>query len=274
MRFGLTCLFILALTMAAAGPARPEPESARPLIYFYFGPGQALLLGVVAKDGSFIAGEKAVPLVKGGEEYTLYSMTRKTGKTRGKKVEYQDEGINNYVIPVSPPAKVGGSVYGIAGDWNALPRVPKALGVTNKTYQAEVAKILTARGLQGFKVNLTGVHRVDLEGDGVDEVILSATTREAAKGMTDKRIVYYSFVALRKIVDGKVKTVLLEGDFTGPVDGNWGINRYRLGAVLDLNGDGVQEILVDYEYHEGGGVTAFEVKGGEVKAVAGCGYGA
>lgn len=48
---------------------------------------------------------------------------------------------------------------------------------------------------------------------------------------------------------------------------------YRLAAILDLNGDGVMEIVVENGYYEGGGVGVFTAEGGEPELILheGCG---
>ena len=64
-------------------------------------------------------------------------------------------------------------------------------------------------------------------------------------------------------MDGRVKTVVLRGDYSGNKAGSMGANICRLSHVLDLRGDGVMEIVVECSYYEGGGVEVYRLKDGQ-----------
>lgn len=64
-----------------------------------------------------------------------------------------------------------------------------------------------------------------------------------------------------KAVKGRVATNLIEGDFF-PKGVDFGApGEQRVGAVLDLNGDGVMEIVLFGRYYEGDWVTAYRLEG-------------
>jgi hypothetical protein len=79
------------------------------------------------------------------------------------------------------------------------------------------------------------------------------------------------------VVKGKVETIVLDGEYhpkprNPETDGP--PNVYSLAAVLDLNGDGRMEIIVQGAYYEGDWKTVYALHGSEVKNIFGCGCGA
>jgi hypothetical protein len=48
---------------------------------------------------------------------------------------------------------------------------------------------------------------------------------------------------------------------------------YRVGSLIDADGDGVMEILVHYTYYEGGGARLYELKRDKVESVLGEDWG-
>ena len=73
----------------------------------------------------------------------------------------------------------------------------------------------------------------------------------------------FSLVMLRKVIAGKPRMSTLMGVIhTAPSSG--APNRYGLSNVLDLNGDGSLEIVVEWNYYEGGGANVFQIKNGKI----------
>ena len=123
-------------------------------------------------------------------------------------------------------------------------------------------------------MQLTRILRVDLEGDGVDEVLLAASYSASGDLLPSTAAGDYSLVALRTLVGGAVQTTIIDQDiyltaaeFAAPTE-------FALRGVADLNGDGTLEVLVDYGYYEGNGLTVYAVAGSAVTAVLGAGCGA
>jgi hypothetical protein len=61
------------------------------------------------------------------------------------------------------------------------------------------------------------------------------------------------------VVKGKVVTSLIEGDFFPQGLAFVAPGEQRVGAVLDLNGDGVMEIVLFGRYYEGDWVKAYRL---------------
>ncbi|MGL4343632.1 MAG: hypothetical protein ACRCTE_00400, partial [Cellulosilyticaceae bacterium] len=114
---------------------------------------------------------------------------------------------------------LNGQKLRLAGAWEAIPRQITNQGTKNKVY-ADLYPYLT----------INGNYRMDLEGDGETEVILSGRNH---LGMNE--------LIVRKIVGGKVQEWELSTRMA--------TSETKLVGVADLNGDGVMEII--YTVQEG-----------------------
>ncbi|MBQ4133575.1 MAG: hypothetical protein IJD04_07585, partial [Desulfovibrionaceae bacterium] len=138
-----------------------------------------------------------------------------------------------------------------------------------------VKKYLASQGLPDTDPQLMQLYRVDLEGDGTDEVVICAQnilTGTENRAQWDDDVVLplnaysaakgdYSLILLRKIVDGKVAEIPL-GQFialadSAPADKDWTPPiLYKIYQFADLNGDGVLEIILGMHMPE---ETAYQI---------------
>lgn len=161
---------------------------------------------------------------------------------------------------------------GANANWNPLPRVPKKLDLTNKTYQKIALDFLQTKGIKINRVKLENAFSIDLEGDGTDEIFLEATTYKDKDGdiyFPSARAGDYSFVLMRKVINGKPKDFLIEGEFSPkkPEIADY-ISEFDLSAFADLNGDGKMEVILKGLYSYGGESTEiFESNNNNLKEV-------
>ncbi len=234
--------------------------------------GSGFLVGAVA-DGKCIPHATAAKAIKGGEEYRVYSLTERLGQATGGKPESAGEPCPDVsVVKLSPLPKQG--VLAIAGEWNALPRMPKVTSTTQPVYIEAVRAILEERGLIKPEVKITQILRVDLDGDGEEEVLISATNYFTKDGHMPNKSPggSYSFVLLRQVVAGVVQTKLIEGEFhpkvfSGPEGSFDAPARYEISAVLDVDGDGKMEVIVEGAYYEGGWTTIYRCQAKKPEAL-------
>jgi hypothetical protein len=184
-----------------------------------------------------------------------------------------------YVKDLAPNEK-DADLIAVGGDWNALPRVPKVESNSSPVYRAAVADHLRRKGIRRPQINIVKVLRVDLDGDGTEELLINATRAklwESGSLANDSNPGDYSVVLLRRVVKGKVQTIVLDGEYhpkprnaetEGPP------NVYEISAVLDLNGDGRMEVIVRGSYYEGDWKTVYAFHGNRVENIFGCGCGA
>jgi hypothetical protein len=236
------------------------------------------LLGGIQK-GRWVEADALAPMLKGGERYRIYTLTRAMGQTTGAKPNSAGEPCNgNNEIAFSPKPEGG---IAVAGSWNALPRVPRALSTNDPAYRQVVAGLLRRHGFNRPKINITQVLRIDLDGDGIEEALVSAS--HLAEGISingGPMAVHgkpgdYSFVLLRKLVRGKVRDILLaEHFYPRKIEYPETPMQYDVAAVLDLNGDGKMEVILRGGYYEGSMSSVFRLIGNKVDNVFGCGCGA
>jgi hypothetical protein len=234
------------------------------------------LLGGWATEG-WLHDKAAARLLRGGETYRFYNLSGELGESPGSPpAPFAPEGDPCHeTLTVSfanaPASKAG--LVALASQVNALPRVPKLLGTDQKIYQEATAEILRQKGINNPNVHITQVISVDLDGDGSKEVLVSAT--HYAKRLSSRASPGdYSVIFLRRLVHDKVETSIIAGDFF-PKGVKFGApGEHRVMAVLDLNGDGIMEIVVAGRYYEGDWIAAYKADGNEITKIfsAGCGF--
>jgi hypothetical protein len=178
-----------------------------------------------SENGKWIKAEQAAKSRGKKTTYQVYSLTKQAGQITGGKPKSVDEPCPD-TLTVSLTSKPKDGVIGLAATWNALPRKPLVADATQSVYVEAVRDFLKARGIADPKVRITHVLRVDLDGDGEEEVLISATNyftedksdRSAAPfpeaPIDSPRPGSYSVVILRRVVDGKVKRNLWPVRFT------------------------------------------------------------
>jgi hypothetical protein len=144
--------------------------------------------------------------------------------------------------------------YGVAisASWEIQPHLFETV-TADSTHRAQARDLLATRGLTVAVPVIKQVYRTDLEGDGVNELLIVA---EDIQGGYFPNEGDYSLAFLRKVVGGTVETAILgesvlTDDTTIPT-------AFSIGAVADLNGDGKMEIVVSAAYYEGLGVEVWE----------------
>lgn len=234
------------------------------------------------RDGKWVEYAAMGPLLKGGESYSVYDLTRKVGVRIGDKpTQPGDSCADTYFVNNVYSSEEPANLIGVSADWNALPRVPKVESNSSPVYRAAVADLLRRKGIRRPEVNIVKVLRVDLDGDGRDEVLINATRvkrwEQTGSITPDSNAGDYSVVLLRKVIKGKVETIVLDGEYhpkaerqetEGPP------NEYELVAALDLNGDGRMEVITRGGYYEGDWKTVYDIRGRKAESVIGCGCGA
>lgn len=277
-------IMLLAFAPKPAFSANPKEEQEKKGIAFkavhpLVDISTGFLLGG-SNGGLWIPAEKTVPMLKDGENYQLYSARKFLGETKGKKPRSFGRPCKTYGVEFSSNPILTGGVVAVAADWPLLPRAPKFTSTKQKVYVREAARLLKNLGLQKPEVHLTSVIRVDLDGDGTEEVVASAAHEVSGKSVPSNLGSYnYSLIFLRRIVGSRVETVpLLSHVYKEDVEDNPAQKFYlssiriNLLGIFDLNGDGRMELLVHDSYYEGDSVIVYEVDGLKANKVlvAGC----
>ncbi len=251
---GLFALFSAAITGAAEVHPIIEIDTG-----YFFG---------ASANGKWIKAGRATKSVGNNTTYQVFGLTKQVGQITGGKPKSVDELCpDTLTVPLSSKPKDG--VIGLAAPWNALPRKPVIADTTQPVYVQAVRDFLKSRGIADPKVRIKRILRVDLEGDGEDEVLIEATNyfteRDEVPVDAPKRG-SYSIVILRRVTAGKVRTQVVAGEVYPKPDESVPPNVYKITAVLDLNGDGKLEVIVHSFYYEGGQTTIYHCEPDKIEA--------
>lgn len=220
---------------------------------------RALLGGV--ENGNWLDAKTAVAKLSSENRYKTYGLSPAESGGEVKYAKPVDEGAPcEGFYSVNEAGEKFGVAIGDNAAWNAAPRAPKAIDLNDATYKKAVADVLRAKGIVNAKINLTKAFRVDLEGDGQDEVLIEATSYAGTMQPSAKRG-DYSVVLLRKIVGGKVQNMVVSADIVTKNIKFGAPGKFQLSAIADLNGDGRMEIVIYGSYYEGMWVETYEMKG-------------
>ena len=222
------------------------------------------------ENGQYLDAKTTFARLKGDEKYSLFNFAD------GKKGvfslgEIRKGGImcpENYFV--SPKLNVSADfAVGANARWEVVTRQPKAVSAKNAKYKKAVADVLRLRGLAKSPVKIEKAYRVDLDGDGVDEVLLAASHYIAATG-EEAKAGSYSFLMIQKTVGGKVRNLFVGGNFVKKSSGYFDGDYWLLG-VADLNGDRQMEIFVQVAGYEENWLKVYQLKAGkpsEIKALS------
>jgi hypothetical protein len=267
---------VAAVLMCAGGSLAAE---LHPIVEVQSG----YLFGAIS-DGKWIKADETAKLIGDETTYRVYGLTQALGEAKAGKSKLEDVPCEETLfVELSPKPEKG--LIAIAASWNALPRTPKVLDTTQKAYVDAVRDFLKTKGIEQPKVKIDNILRVDLDGDGEEEVLISATNYFSKDGHVPMRSPAgsYSMVLVRRVVAGKLETQLVEGEFHPKAYPGKGTdedasfdapNRYKVIGTFDLNGDRKLEIVVHSQYYEGEMTTIYQYDPNKSEAVLSVGCGA
>jgi hypothetical protein len=176
-----------------------------------------------------------------------------------QKVAWQDVPEGNFIEDTPNPPRVL---------WTgSAPRYPRPIRSQNPNQAVYVQSVNSAlqRIRKGtYSIQITNLIRVDLDGNGVDEVVIEARTQ----GRTDSQLLYerkpgnFSGVFVRALVKGNVIVTPIQVDIVHNTDSLPYLNRIR--AIADLTGNKRYEMITSSDYYEGQSARVSEFRGGQV----------
>jgi hypothetical protein len=211
--------------------------------------------------------------VEGGEDYQVTVLDDLSRTTGGPQVSVC-EPLELIGVELEDPDLLGGypGPYGVAisAPWALQPHVFETIA-DDGTYAGFASELLSARGMDVEEPTVKQLFRTDLEGDGVNEVLVVAevVTQGLLLEPGD-----YSIAFMRKVVDGDVQTVILEETLVFDEQDRFA-GAHAFGGAADLNDDGRMELIVDSAFFEGFNVAIWEYVNDDLGAVqvlqTGCG---
>lgn len=235
-------------TMTATTPP-PDPDT-------FLVAGNTCLLGWW--DGTWQSGDD-LP-VSGGEQYQVVRLDEPISLATGSEARPSCEPLDLVSVEFEP-ALPGGfreiDALAIQTDLAVRPYPVEMLDPPAAEYVQATSELLEGRAARVPVINLTQVIRTDLEGDGVDEVIISAST--IPDDLISTQVGDYSIVFLRKVIEGEIHTAILGESIVNDLeDMLQNLVVFEVAAVADLNGDGKMEIVVNGTVWEGAFLQAWE----------------
>lgn len=239
-------------TSVATTTTRLEGEWAhRPLVTTAFG-----ALGWWDGNGWLDAESEGALPVAGGEDYQVILLDTLERTTGGPQTTVCDP-LELIGVELADPELLGEfpGPYGLAvsAPWDLQPHLFEDVA-DDGTYAGFASELLAARGLEVDDPLIKQLFRTDLEGDGINEVLVVA--EEVTPGFIMEEG-DYSIAFMRKVVGGEVQTAILGETVVLDEMDQFGAAHF-FGGVADLNDDGKMEIITNEAYFEGFGVRVWE----------------
>jgi hypothetical protein len=223
-------------------------------------------------NGTWRDGQHIARQVGAGRRYRVFGPRGLLGTSTGTRPQALEEACTETFAVELSPAREEGEVA-VDGTWNVTPRPVIHLSAAAAAgYAGVVRQILAAHGIRNPVARVTGAVRVDLDGDGTEEVIVSASRGTVVDGWA-AAAGDYSVVFVRKLVGGAVRTIMLEQEYHPRANSQAVPNEYAVAGAWDLDGDGGSEIVIRGRYYEGEWTTLYRIRGAAVQnlVTAGCG---
>lgn len=226
-----------------------------------------------AQDQKWVNATRTAKTLKARQKFSLYNLKGPAGEITFSKIAGDPECPGEWTAETSSKVREGVAIA--SASWNVMPRIPRAVDLKDTTYVSIVSDILKKEGIAKPEVKITQAYKIDLDGDGKEEVVIVAN--RFATGLRELSGVGhvtsagdYTLVLVRKIIGEQVqniflvKAVWLKANEAGLPRAN------HLSAIADLNGDGVMELVLYNAYYEGSGSNVIQLNGSRTNSVLEC----
>ena len=220
-----------------------------------------LLLGGVDVD-EWLTPEESVARFSGEVTYSLHTLTQEYKYFLWGKAPEFSPTCKTYFVGTDAGLEEAGFVAVVDG-WNIAKRDVTELSADGQFYQQVVTDWLAAEGVVKPQIGALQILRVDIEGDGTDEIFISATRLDGSQHTT--KAGDYSIILMRRVAGNDAVTKFVAGDVYHSQDLETTYPRtYSLANFIDLNQDGALEVVVDIQQWEGLGAIVFQIDGQDV----------
>lgn len=222
------------------------------------------LLGGV-QGGTWISADQAAANIPGASAYDVYASASGPhwvyGYAPEKSMIHPD-----YFLHTDAALNEAGMI-GVLHEWQVRHGAAEELAHDNDLYRQVMLDFLAQSGVTNPQTGTMHIYRIDLEGDGSDEIFISDTRLESSHGVVAGD---HSVVLMRKVSGiGAVTVPLLVDLYTAIGYGNPFPCTYSVTNFIDLNQDGVLDVVVGYDRWEGFGASVYQVRGESAEQVLG-----
>ena len=272
---------------ATTAPAAAGPTTGTAVVYATGG-GEFAWLPVGWWDGTawqtvdWPDADDAVPTAS-FDEVSVSSLELADSPQRARtdylRQEYEcvdSPGPTSIVLDVALPEAsewYGYRALGVTADWDVQPRPVRVVGLDVPEYQ-QVGESLVPAGpeLDPTLGDVAQVVRADLDGDGIEEVLFAFEFAATDTGLATPGD-FSILVARYPEADGTVvDDVLFQHVVESPVEYP-SLDRGRVFAIADVNGDGVMEVAIGVAHWEGASASVYEFRDAALHQVMGAGCG-
>lgn len=221
-----------------------------------------LLLGGVGRE-TWLAPDISVARFPSAGTYSLHTFTQEAKYFIAGSAPAFSPTCNGYIVGASTTTEESASFVGTLDGWAVTKRPVSELLDEEGFYRKQVVEWLRGEGISAPEVDSLRIYRVDIEGDGTDEVFISAIHLDDSQHTT--RAGDYSIVLLRQVVGNEVVTKLVVGDVYRSQEQEITFPRtYSFANFIDLNQDGRLEVVVDVQKWEGIGARVYQIDGDDI----------
>lgn len=263
----MKALSLVAVLLPTVGFAQPIP------LYDVSG---GFFLGIANPWQAATAAAAVVP----PQSYRIVGLEGEVARVSGTApapLEPPPEDIFEVQFTPSPTLPEAVDHFAVGGTHPLLPRPVRQAALDQTVYREAAGAVLAELGLSAQLPELSQLLRVDLNGDGSDEVLVSATryTHRVNPRVPAPRVAAgdYSVVFLRHVVDGAVQTQVLGSAVYPEAEEYSAPLQYSVGAVLDVDGDGTLEVIVRDIYYEGIGAIVYRWSATGMEQILSAGWG-
>jgi hypothetical protein len=246
-------------------PPLSDDGTFSPILYAAKNGGSFLLVGGFKKDRGWLSSADAASYANSETSYDFFSPSASV-QAGGGPVEFSPVCRNSFM---RSSTGMPDQMVGVARGWISEKRVTRELSTDDPAYLQALGDWFQSQGDAPMAIHLTRLLQVDLEGDGTDEVLMSAAYFKDGSGhMTETGD--YSVVLMRRLVGDQVRTIPLVKDYyvsSVPAVELSYPNIYTLVDAVDLNQDGTLEVVVGVSRWEGGGAIVYRIDGQNVREV-------
>ena len=258
-------------TEPATLPTFPPPTAALPVDFSPILYGKKydantffLLLGGV-QGGKWITPEMAAANIQGTSEYDLYTFANENFPVLVDAPETSPIHPGQYFMGSEVSFGQFGMV-GVAHGWPVRQGKAEELSPDNEIYRQVVLDWLKEAGVPDPQPGTLHIYRIDLEGDGTDEIFISAAHLDGSQHFTKSGD--YSMLLMRRVVGNTAVTLPVIADIYQSREAEITYPRtYLPGNFIDLNQDGILEVVVDYQRWEGDGALVFQIEGPKITQI-------